>query len=146
MLDAKLEGKEISVPEPAEPAQVIDLMEALKESVSQAQKAKSAATKAKKEPARKKRAASVPAPASPWAAPGPGRQVRLEEGLVDLALVDRNGLLIAHTDDLVALDPQLLRALRASGGWARSSLLRLRAQKSPPAGLGRARCAPPIFR
>jgi DNA end-binding protein Ku len=58
MLDAKLEGKEISVPEPAEPAQVIDLMEALKESVSQAQKAKTAATKAKKAPARKKRAAS----------------------------------------------------------------------------------------
>ena len=46
------------MPEPAEPAPVIDLMEALKESVSQAQKAKSAATKAKKAPARKKRAAS----------------------------------------------------------------------------------------
>ena len=55
MLEAKLEGKEISVPEPAEVAPVIDLMEALKESVSQAQKAK---TVAKKTPARKKRAAS----------------------------------------------------------------------------------------
>jgi DNA end-binding protein Ku len=57
MLEAKLEGKEISVPEPAEPAPVIDLMEALKESVSQAQQAKKAET-AKKTPARKKRAAS----------------------------------------------------------------------------------------
>jgi DNA end-binding protein Ku len=57
MLEAKLEGKEISVPEPAEPAPVIDLMEALKESVSQAQQAKKAET-AKKAPARKKRAAS----------------------------------------------------------------------------------------
>jgi DNA end-binding protein Ku len=57
MLDAKLEGKEISVPEPAEPAPVIDLMDALKESVSQAQKAKKAET-SKKAPARKKRAAS----------------------------------------------------------------------------------------
>jgi DNA end-binding protein Ku len=58
MLDAKLEGKEITAPEPAEVAPVIDLMEALKESVSQAQKAKTAASKTKKAPARKKRAAS----------------------------------------------------------------------------------------
>jgi len=58
MLDAKLEGKEITAPEPVETAPVIDLMEALKESVSQAQKAKSAAAKAKKAPARKKRAGS----------------------------------------------------------------------------------------
>jgi DNA end-binding protein Ku len=56
MLEAKLEGKEISVPEPAEVAPVIDLMEALKESVAQAQKSKAPA--AKKTPARKKRAAS----------------------------------------------------------------------------------------
>ena len=52
MLEAKLEGKEISVPEPAAPAPVIDLMDALKESVAQAQKDK------EKAPARKKRAAS----------------------------------------------------------------------------------------
>jgi DNA end-binding protein Ku len=56
MLDAKLEGKEISVPEPAEPAQVVDLMQALKESVAQAQQKKSKPPA--KAPARKKRAAS----------------------------------------------------------------------------------------
>jgi DNA end-binding protein Ku len=60
MLEAKLEGKEISVPEPAPAAPVIDLMDALKQSVAQAKKSKDAAGKgpAKKAPARKKRAAS----------------------------------------------------------------------------------------
>ncbi len=60
MLEAKLEGKEISVPEPAPAAPVIDLMDALKQSVAQASKSKDAAGKgpAKKAPARKKRAAS----------------------------------------------------------------------------------------
>jgi DNA end-binding protein Ku len=62
MLEAKLEGKEISVPEPAPAAPVIDLMDALKQSVAQAKKTKDAAGKgqpaAKKAPARKKRAAS----------------------------------------------------------------------------------------
>ena len=56
MLDAKLEGREISVPEPAEPAQVVDLMQALKESVAQAQQKKSKPPA--KAPARKRRAAS----------------------------------------------------------------------------------------
>jgi DNA end-binding protein Ku len=59
MLEAKLEGKEIAVPEPAAPAPVVDLMEALKESVAQAQKDKGKAAKAAAKPAaRKKRAAS----------------------------------------------------------------------------------------
>src|SRR5918994_2193642 len=60
MLEAKLEGKEITVPEPAPAAPVIDLMDALKQSVAQAKKSKDAAGKgpAKKAPARKKRAAS----------------------------------------------------------------------------------------
>jgi len=62
MLEAKLDGKEISVPEPAPAAPVIDLMDALKQSVAQAKKSKDAAGKgpaaAKKAPARKKRAAS----------------------------------------------------------------------------------------
>jgi DNA end-binding protein Ku len=40
MLEAKVDGQEISRPEPAEPAPVIDLMEALKQSVAQAQKDK----------------------------------------------------------------------------------------------------------
>ncbi len=56
MLDAKLAGEEITVPEAPAPAPVIDLMDALKASVSQAQKTKASA--AKKTPARKKRAAS----------------------------------------------------------------------------------------
>jgi len=38
MLEAKLAGEEISRPEPAAPAPVVDLMEALKQSVAQAQK------------------------------------------------------------------------------------------------------------
>lgn len=56
MLDQKLAGEEITVPEPEAPAPVVDLMEALKESVAQARKDKDAG--AKKAPARKKRAAS----------------------------------------------------------------------------------------
>jgi DNA end-binding protein Ku len=56
MLDAKLAGEEIVAPEQPAPAQVVDLMEALKESVAQVQKEKKAP--AKKPAARKKRAAS----------------------------------------------------------------------------------------
>ena len=59
LLEAKLKGEEISVPEPVEEAPVVDLMEALKKSVA-ATKTKSAATdgaKAKK-PAPRKRAAA----------------------------------------------------------------------------------------
>jgi DNA end-binding protein Ku len=57
MLEAKLEGKEIVAPEQPEPAPVVDLLEALKESVAQASKQKGEA--AKKPAARKKRAASA---------------------------------------------------------------------------------------
>jgi DNA end-binding protein Ku len=56
MLEAKLEGKEIVAPEQPEPAPVVDLMQALKDSVAQASKQKGGA--AKKPAARKKRAAS----------------------------------------------------------------------------------------
>ena len=61
MLEAKLAGEEIAVPEPVETAPVVDLMEALKQSVAQAQKSKGADGKApaKKAPARKERAASA---------------------------------------------------------------------------------------
>ena len=61
MLEAKLEGKEITVPEPAPAAPVVDLMDALKQSVAQAKKDRGAPAKGaaeKKTPARKKRAAS----------------------------------------------------------------------------------------
>jgi DNA end-binding protein Ku len=56
MLEAKLAGEEIAVPEPAAPAPVIDLMEALKQSVAQAQKDKAPARK--KASAGKKRSAA----------------------------------------------------------------------------------------
>lgn len=56
MLEAKLAGEEIAVPEPAAPAPVIDLMEALKQSVEQAQKDKAPARK--KTSAGKKRSAA----------------------------------------------------------------------------------------
>jgi DNA end-binding protein Ku len=60
MLEAKLEGREITLPEPAPEAPVIDLMDALKQSVAQAKKQRAPAKGAagKKAPARKKRAAS----------------------------------------------------------------------------------------
>jgi DNA end-binding protein Ku len=60
MLEAKLAGKEITKPEPAPEAPVVDLMEALKQSVAQAQggKGKAAASKKKAASTRKKAAAS----------------------------------------------------------------------------------------
>ena len=58
MLEAKLAGEEIVAPEQPAPAQVVDLMEALKESVAQARKQKAAPAEKKKPAARKKRAAS----------------------------------------------------------------------------------------
>src|SRR4029453_8937725 len=57
MLDAKLEGKEIKAPEPAREAPVVDLMEALKQSVAQAQKEKPAPAKKKASSGRKRAAA-----------------------------------------------------------------------------------------
>jgi DNA end-binding protein Ku len=45
LLEAKLEGREIAVPEPAEEAPVVDLMEALKMSVAEARQRKTAAAK-----------------------------------------------------------------------------------------------------
>jgi DNA end-binding protein Ku len=60
MLDAKLAGQEIARPEPAPEAPVVDLMEALKQSVAQAQKGKDKprAAKPKKPSSGRKRAAS----------------------------------------------------------------------------------------
>jgi DNA end-binding protein Ku len=59
MLEAKLAGKEIAKPEPLPEAPVVDLMEALKQSVAQAQKGKEKAAPAKKKAASgRKRAAA----------------------------------------------------------------------------------------
>jgi DNA end-binding protein Ku len=57
MLEAKLEGKEITAPEPAPEAPVVDLMEALKQSVAQAQNEKPAPAKKKASSGRKRAAA-----------------------------------------------------------------------------------------
>jgi DNA end-binding protein Ku len=48
MLEAKLEGREIARPEPVAPAPVIDLIDALKQSVAQAQGTKKQASKPKR--------------------------------------------------------------------------------------------------
>ena len=132
MLEAKLEGKEIVAPEPAKEAPVVDLMEALKQSVAQARKDKPAA-----KPKAKKSAAKAPPRSAPPPAAGAivgsrtptvtaverlglrrrrpagtrRLELSLEEALVDLALVDRDGLLDADPDDLVSIETQLLRQL-----------------------------------
>ncbi len=57
LLEAKLQGKELAVPEPAaEPAQVIDLMEALKASVAAAKTTGETKPAARRKPAAKARA------------------------------------------------------------------------------------------
>ena len=60
MLEAKLAGQEIARPEPIAPAPVIDLMEALKQSVAQAQKGAepSKSATAKSPTAKRKRASA----------------------------------------------------------------------------------------
>jgi|SRR5579862_781309 len=57
LLEAKAEGQEISVPEPAEPAPVLDLMEALKASVAASKAAGKPAVSGRKTAARKRAAA-----------------------------------------------------------------------------------------
>jgi DNA end-binding protein Ku len=57
MLEAKLAGEEIKQPEPAAPVPVIDLMEALKQSVAQAHKQKAPAKAKRGGPSRKRAAA-----------------------------------------------------------------------------------------
>jgi DNA end-binding protein Ku len=58
MLEAKLEGKEIAAPEPAPEAPVVDLMEALKQSVAHAQQGKDKPAPKKKSTAGRKKAAA----------------------------------------------------------------------------------------
>jgi DNA end-binding protein Ku len=58
MLEAKLAGREVARPEPVPAAPVVDLMDALKQSVAQAQKDKPAPAKAKKSSGSRKRAAA----------------------------------------------------------------------------------------
>jgi DNA end-binding protein Ku len=56
LLEAKLEGKEISIPEPVAAAPVVDLMDALRQSVAQAQKKRAPAKTGKKAPAKRRAA------------------------------------------------------------------------------------------
>ena len=60
MLEAKLEGKEIVAPEPPKEAPVVDLMEALKQSVAQARKDKPSAGKSKAKPKASAKGAAAP--------------------------------------------------------------------------------------
>ena len=57
MLEAKLAGEEIRRPEPVAETPVVDLMEALKQSVAEVQGQRETAAKAKAKPSRKRAAA-----------------------------------------------------------------------------------------
>ncbi|MGZ8794251.1 MAG: Ku protein, partial [Gaiellaceae bacterium] len=63
LLEAKLDGQEISKPEPVPDAPVVDLLEALKRSVAEAKGRKTAGAAPKKKAAAKNGAASKRAPA-----------------------------------------------------------------------------------
>ena len=58
MLQAKLAGEEIKRPEPVAPTPVVDLMEALRKSVAQAQAQREPAKRSRRAPAARKRAAA----------------------------------------------------------------------------------------
>ena len=60
LLEAKLAGREIARPEPVPETPVVDLMEALKRSVAEAQRRKAAAGKKEKAPARSRARAGAP--------------------------------------------------------------------------------------
>ena len=140
LLEAKLAGEEITAPEePAEDAPVIDLMEALRRSVEDAKQAKQPAGAKKAAPKKAACAAQVRRAlethgSERWPRSGPlglersgsasadsmlvrlghGSQrleLRLEERLVDLALVDRHAFLDADPDHFLPVDAQLLREL-----------------------------------
>ena len=95
MLEAKLAGKEIAVPEAAETAPVIDLMDALKQSVA----ARRRRRRLPRSPAKPQQGAAAPSSAASGALSGlleraRRLELRLEEGLVDLPVVDRHRLLM----------------------------------------------------
>ena len=114
MLDAKLAGQEIKRPEPAPDAPVIDLMEALRQSVvdvqqrrggakaSEKTKAASSGGSRRKTPARKASSARLRQSSERF-------ELRLEEVPIDLALVDRHALLHAEPDHLLPIDVELFR-------------------------------------
>ena len=118
MLEAKLDGQEIAKPEPVEETPVVDLMEALKKSVAEVKEKKPAKTKSRLEgrlpEARggaKERLEVLHEARASGAARAQRRELSLEEGLVDLALVDRHAFLHTDADHLLAIDSHLLREL-----------------------------------
>src|ERR1041384_2217200 len=60
-------------------------------------------------------------------------QLRLEERLVDLSLVDRDAFLHADPDHLLPIDPQLFRQFLRREVIRHAGLLLPRARKNPPA-------------
>ena len=100
ILEAKLSGQEIAVPEPAEETPVVDLMEALRASVAAAKTGRRggrrceegccAAAAKKARPRAKRPGALVRLRKRP-----DRLELGLEKGLVDLALVDRDAFLDA---------------------------------------------------
>jgi DNA end-binding protein Ku len=60
LLEAKLAGQEVARPEPVEEAPVVDLMEALKRSVAEAQKRKETSAGSKKKAAGARKRAAAP--------------------------------------------------------------------------------------
>ena len=121
MLEAKLAGQEIVAPEPVTEAPVIDLMEALRQSVADAQSRRSRSRLQERESRREGRLPvsqgdgeevrlTPSAAANAGGLRRPDRlQLRLEEVFVDLAVVDRHALLDAHPDHLLPVDLELLR-------------------------------------
>src|SRR5215213_10800011 len=97
MLDAKLAGEVIAAPEPVAEAPMVDLMEALR---------RRAHARRRSPPSGSRRPLLV------LGLPGADRlQLRLEEELVDLALIYRHALLEAHADHFLPVDAKLLRQL-----------------------------------
>ena len=131
LLEEKLAGAPPAKPEveEEEEAPVIDLMEALRKSVADAKKRKTPAEKPA--PPRSghphaRRSLREEALAAAGQAFSGGRlELRLEERLVDLALVDRHALLDAEADDVLPLHADLLgELLRRQVVWHRSSFRR----------------------
>ena len=143
LLEAKMRGEEIVAPEPVEVAPVIDLMEALKASVAAAKRKAARAgersPRASTQGAREGLARTVRLCAE--ASRADGLERRLEQRLVDLAVIDRYAFLDADADDLVAIHPRLLGELfgRQVVGHAASS--GRENGKKKPAGADRARRA-----
>ena len=144
LLEAKLEGREIVElrRRRSRTAPVIDLMEALRASVAASQAEHAGREEARSAPQARGRAARLGLTAGSASPVVLGRersdrgQLRLEQRLVDLAVVDRDVLLDADPDHLVAVDADLLRQLLGRQMIGHVAPLVV-ARKSPPRSLRR---------